>query len=42
MTGSNKYGYIGKIARVDLGTRNVTHELPDEQLLKTYIGGTGL
>jgi aldehyde:ferredoxin oxidoreductase len=37
----NKYGYAGKILRVDLGKRNITYEDLDHELLKKYIGGVG-
>lgn len=35
-------GYMNKVARVNLSTGKVTYQVPDEQLLKQYIGGVGL
>ncbi|MGC9781305.1 MAG: SCP2 sterol-binding domain-containing protein [Candidatus Heimdallarchaeota archaeon] len=35
-------GYWGKILRVDLTNETITEEKLDEELLKAYVGGTGL
>ncbi len=35
-------GYTGKILRVDLTTRAITVEEPDERFYRQYLGGTGL
>ncbi len=35
-------GYMGKLLRVNLSTRQVTEEPLDPQLARDYIGGTGL
>lgn len=34
-------GYLGKIARVNLTTREISIEKPDELFYRTYIGGKG-
>jgi aldehyde:ferredoxin oxidoreductase len=36
------YGYNGKIARIDLSSRSVKVEEPEELLYKRYLGGRGL
>lgn len=36
------YGYMGRIARVDLSTREITYEFPEEKILRQYYGGLGL
>ena len=36
------YGYAGRLLRIDLSTREVHTEALDENVLKQYIGGTGL
>jgi len=36
------HGYLGKVARIDLGRRLVEVEQPDESLYKKYLGGRGL
>ncbi|MCJ7770586.1 aldehyde ferredoxin oxidoreductase, partial [Candidatus Bathyarchaeota archaeon] len=36
------YGYAGKIAEVDLTSGRVTDFIPDESVLRQYIGGRGL
>ena len=36
-------GYVGKILRVNLSTGKITTEpLPDETILRKYIGGFGI
>jgi aldehyde:ferredoxin oxidoreductase len=35
-------GYVGKILRVNLSNRSVSEEIPSPQVLKDYIGGSGL
>ncbi len=35
-------GYMGKLLRVDLATRQITKEALDPQLARDYIGGAGL
>jgi aldehyde:ferredoxin oxidoreductase len=36
-------GYVGKLLRVDLSKEKITEEpLPDEKILRKFIGGTGL
>lgn len=35
------YGYTGKIARINLSTRDIRIEQPDEIFYRTYIGGKG-
>ena len=36
------YGYAGKLAEVDLTRGKVTDFIPDEDLLRQYVGGRGL
>ena len=36
------FGYMGKILRVDLSSGKITEEFPDENTLRTYLGGAGL
>lgn len=36
------YGYMGTLGRVDLNTGKFTEEHPEEEILRKYIGGTGL
>ncbi len=36
------FGYMGKILRVDLSSGKITEEFPDENTLKTLLGGIGL
>ncbi|NIM44320.1 MAG: hypothetical protein GTO54_01595 [Nitrososphaeria archaeon] len=36
------YGYAGKIAEVNLTTREITTTTPDEETLRKYVGGRGL
>jgi len=36
------YGYAGKIAEVNLTTREITTTMPDEETLRKYVGGRGL
>jgi aldehyde:ferredoxin oxidoreductase len=35
-------GYMGKILRVNLTDGRITEEFPDDEILKTYLGGAGL
>jgi aldehyde:ferredoxin oxidoreductase len=35
-------GYCGRILRVDLTEGKITEQIPDQNLLRQYIGGTGL
>ncbi|MBN2239195.1 MAG: aldehyde ferredoxin oxidoreductase family protein [Dehalococcoidales bacterium] len=35
-------GYAGKILRVNLSTGELTTEIPDESVLRKWVGGTGL
>jgi len=35
-------GYMGKILRVDLSNERISEETPDNETLRSYIGGTGL
>ncbi|NLW90125.1 MAG: hypothetical protein GXY34_00790, partial [Syntrophomonadaceae bacterium] len=37
-----RFGYAGKICRVDLTTKQVTYEFPEDSVVRDYIGGTGL
>ena len=39
---TEKYGYMGKICRVDLTTKQVTYEFPEDSIVRDYIGGNGL
>ena len=36
------FGYMNKILRVDLSSGKITEEFPDENTLRTYLGGAGL
>jgi aldehyde:ferredoxin oxidoreductase len=36
------YGYHGKILHVDLSTREITVEEPDERFYRTYVGGSAM
>ncbi|MDF1540847.1 MAG: aldehyde ferredoxin oxidoreductase C-terminal domain-containing protein, partial [Candidatus Thorarchaeota archaeon] len=36
------YGYMGKILRINLTTGSITEEFPDEEILRKYLGGSGL
>ncbi|MHA2363458.1 MAG: aldehyde ferredoxin oxidoreductase family protein, partial [Candidatus Hodarchaeales archaeon] len=36
------YGYMGKILRVNLSTGKITEEIPNEKILKMYLGGVGV
>ena len=36
------YGYHGKILHVDLNTREITVEEPDERFYRTYMGGSAM
>ena len=36
-----KYGYAGRILRIDLGRRNISYEDLEHEFLKKYIGGVG-
>lgn len=36
------FGYMGKILRVNLSSGKITEEFPDENTLKTLLGGIGL
>ena len=35
-------GYMGKFLWIDLITGEIREEIPDEQLLKDFIGGYGI
>jgi len=35
------FGYMGKVARINLTNRGVVTEVPDEELLRKFIGGSG-
>ena len=39
---ANLQGYMRKILRVDLTNRRITEEIPEEEVLRKYLGGTGL
>jgi aldehyde:ferredoxin oxidoreductase len=39
---SNSFGYCGKILRVDLTAEKITEEVVDEDVLRLFLGGTGL
>ncbi len=34
--------YMGKILRVDLSTRKISVEVTEEDVIKKYVGGSGL
>ena len=36
------YGYMGKILRVDLSQSKISQETPSEDVLKKFLGGSGL
>ncbi len=36
------FGYMGKILRVNLSKSKITEEVPDENTLKMFLGGSGL
>src|SRR5690554_787383 len=36
------FGYTGRIARINLSTRQVKYELPDGEIIRKFLGGTGL
>ena len=36
------YGYMGKILFVNLSTREINEETPDEKLYREFIGGYGV
>lgn len=42
MSSGHLYGYLGKLLRVDLTTGKISDEIPDEHILRQYIGGTGI
>jgi aldehyde:ferredoxin oxidoreductase len=36
------YGYFGKFLRVDLNTKKITEEKIEDEIFRTWVGGTGL
>ena len=34
-------GYVGKVLRVDLSNHRISDEIPDPQIIRNYIGGSG-
>lgn len=36
------YGYMERIARINLTDRSVRYEFPEEKIIRKYLGGTGL
>ena len=36
------FGYMGKILKVNLSTAKITEEIPDEQTLNMFLGGSWL
>lgn len=42
MNANGPKGYAGKLLRIDLGTGRLSDEVPDENTLRSYVGGTGI